>query len=218
MIDKTLKTAEMRSPNDRNRVHDELEAEFQTQFASKYKPEFAALAFEVLALPGTQEMLAKRCGVTTRTIQIWKNPRSPFYHKEFAESYTLGVIAQKAGYDEIALRNLEHPNKHFNPALYFGERKRLHKHSDDRLVEIPELADSDDYAENAKVLKRKFSEGLLTSAEFNKASTALHKISEVVEMSQLKAEVEELKSLIASLRSFSSPSSGENNDGQTETN
>lgn len=218
MVEKIIKTADMRSPNDRNRTHDELENEFKHLFAEKYKPEFAELAFKVLALPGTQEMLAKQCGVTVRTIQQWKKLGGPYYHKEFAEAYTLGVIAQKAGYDEIALRNLEHPNKHFNPALYFGERKRLHKHSDDRLVEIPELADSDDYAENAKVLKQKFSEGLLTSTEFNKASAALHKISEVVEMSQLKAEVEELKSLIASMRSFSNPTNGDSSNAETQTN
>lgn len=180
-------------------AQDRLEDYFSSEFLNRYKDEFAELAYKILSAPGTQEMLAKECGVTVRTIQRWKQPKfsdgtdNPDFKPKFAEYYLLGEIAQKAGYDVIALQNLQKPNKHFNPALYFGERKRLHAFSDDRTIKIPELKEANDYKAQAEVLRDKFADGVITAAEFKKATDALYKISEVIDLLPLKEEVRQLK-------------------------
>lgn len=185
--------------NDKRCADDALEEYFKNALAEKYRPEFAQYAYEILSLPGTQEMLAKKCGVTARTIQRWKKPRlengkeNPFFHEDFALAYLLGMVGQKAGFDEIGLTNLHHPNKHFNPALYFGERKRLHRYSDDRAIKVSELYAEKSFKERVDILTQKLACGEITPNEYNKIMQALAKGNEIIDTAAMKQDVEMLK-------------------------
>lgn len=174
-----------------------LDDEFD--FDDQYGETCPEIAYQMLMEGRTQAEIASTFKVTERTIQNWKKPKlengkpNPRYRPEFARCYLLGYTAYKAFFDDIARTNLKHPNKHFNPQLLMNEMRRRFGIPDQRVLDIPGLKEAKSYKAQARVVLENLTHGNLTVDELQKIMHALHNFESMVEMEELKNEIQDLK-------------------------
>jgi len=159
---------------------------FPEHFDQKYQDDFPARLIKMMSRAYTVAMCAAEFGVTERTLHRWKQPRlangakNKHYKPEFALAYAEAEVKSKAYLHQIALEQLERPNKNFDTALYIVNLKqRFGIYEPNRHEELPELSKCKNYAEQSTQLLEAFERGALSAEDASKLSKVIVDLANV---------------------------------------